>query len=394
MNVWSEYFQGVPDPRRPSFRLQHLLSDILGLALCAMLCGADDFVEMELFARSRQSFLQEKLGFMLPGGVPSHDTFTRVFARLNPQVLEQCLLGWLKSWQEEEGGEEEEDSGRDWPRHLSLDGKVARGSFEHQTNVCALSTVSVFASELRLMLGCARHKGPGGESRLVPCLLELLDLEGAVVTGDAAYCHKEVASFITDKGGDYVVALKGNHTRLLRQVQQAFEGREGETGEGNQSLLVAEQGHGRQEERRVQCVKADELGLPPQVVAQWPGLQSVVQVQRTRTLHSGPKAGHTSRSVWFYLSSLAPEAELLATTIRDHWSIENQAHWVLDVVFAEDRCRTRREHAPYNLALLRRICLNLLRQNQGNNSLKATRKEVTWNQLLLVQILHTPIALA
>lgn len=173
MNVWCEYFSQVPDPRRPGGRLQHVLSDILGVALCAMLCGADDFVEMALFARTRQQFLQERLGFELAGGTPSHDTFTRVFALLNPNSLEQCLWRWLASWQQDKADEQEwradlpdsastpEDAPR---RHLSIDGKVARGTFEHTTNVCALSTVGVFASELRLMLGCARHKGPGGES--------------------------------------------------------------------------------------------------------------------------------------------------------------------------------------------------------------------------------------
>ena len=375
MTIWSEYFASVPDPRRQSALTKHLLSDILGLALCAMLCGADDFVEMALFCQERLVFLKEKLGFSLPHGVPSHDTFTRVFARLEPQTLERCLLGWLQGWQEAEAR-----------RHVCIDGKVARGSWHHEGNVCALTTVSVFASELRLTLCCQRLEGQGGENLLAPRLLELLDLEGAVVTGDAAYCQKEIARTIQEKKGDYVLVLKNNHRTLLGQVQKAFPLDAPTTHAG-------EEGHGRSEERRVVGVSVQELGLGEKVREQWPGLQSVVRVERVRTIKTGQKAGSSSTSVWFYLSSLPPDDPLLASTIRSHWTIENQAHWVLDVVFGEDRCRTRKEYAPYNLALLRRICLNLLRQNQGKNSLKATRKQVAWNPDLFCKILHTPIKL-
>ena len=156
---------------------------------------------------------------------------------------------------------------------------------------------------------------------------------------------------------------------------------------------VPEEDHGRVEERRVVCLSVQEAGLSEALVSQWPGLATLVRVERVRHIKSGQKAGQTSHSVWFYLSSLPPDEPLLAHTIRCHWKIENQSHWVLDVVFGEDRCRTRKEHAPYNLALWRRICLNLLRQNQGKNSLKASRKQVTWDQQLFLQILHTPLSL-
>lgn len=375
MTSWVEYFRDVPDPRRQSGLTKHLLSDILGLALCAMLCGADDFVEMALFGVSRQGFLREKLGFVLPHGVPSHDTFNRVFARLDPHTLEKCLRSWLGAWQQGSAG-----------RHLCVDGKVARGSWQHEENVCALSTVSVFASELRLTLCCGRLPGQGGENLLAPGLLELLDLEGAVVTGDAAYCQKAIAHTIHNNRGDYVLVLKTNHRRLYQQVQVAF-------GQVGPVPALEEEAHGRLEERRVQCLSVQEAGLCEEVVSQWPGLATVVRVERVRHVKSGQKAGLLNQNVWFYLSSLPPDEPLLAHTIRCHWKIENQSHWVLDVVFGEDRCRTRKEHAPYNLALWRRICLNLLRQNQGKNSLKATRKQVTWDQQLFLQILHTPLNL-
>lgn len=378
MTSWAEYFACVPDPRRQSALTKHLLSDILGLALCAMLCGADDFVEMALFCQERLVFLKEKLGFCLPHGVPSHDTFNRVFARLCPHTLERCLLGWLNTWQESEQH-----------RQLCVDGKVARGSWEHEGNVCALTTVSVFASELRLMLCSGRLPAQGGENLLAPRLLELLDLRGAVVTGDAAYCQKPLTQQVHEQGGDYVWVLKTNHRLLYGQVERAFHAHLG-TGTGT---ATREEGHGRIEERRVVALGVEEAGLGEQVKAQWPGLASVVRVERLRLITSGQNTSKSQRSVWFYLSSLPPDEELLAHTIRSHWKVENQAHWVLDVVFGEDRCRTRKDHAPYNLALLRRICLNLLRQNQGKNSLKATRKAVTWNTDLLCKILHTPLAL-
>ena len=375
MSSWSEYFADVPDPRRSGGHFKHLLSDILGLSLCAMLCGADDFGEMALFCQQRQEFLKEKLGFVLPHGVPSHDTFNRVFALLEPDTLETCLLGWVHEWQESQGR-----------RHVCVDGKVARGSWEHQGNVCALTTVSVFASELRLTLCCSRLEGQGGENLLAPGLLALLDLEGAVVTGDAAYCQKAVARAVEEAKGDYVLVLKTNHRLLYEQVQHAFP-------VDAPAHQVQEEGHGRKEARRVQCISVEELGLEEKDVQEWPGLASVVRVERTRLITTGQKAGKSSQSVWFYLSSLPVDAPLLGHTIRSHWTIENQSHWVLDVVFGEDRCRTRKQHAPYNLALLRRICLNLLRQNQGKNSLKATRKAVTWNQDLLLKILQTSLCL-
>ena len=386
MTSWSEYFSMVPDPRRQSGLTKHQLSDILGLALCATLCatlcGADDFVEMALFGRERLEFLRERLGFVLAHGVPSHDvpshdTLNRVFKRLDPSALEKCLLLWAKDWQQQQQH-----------RHVCIDGKVARGSWEHQSQVCALTTVSVYASEMRLMLCSGRLKAQGGENLLAPGLLELLDLQGAVVTGDAAYCQKEVARAVVEAKGDFVFVLKTNHRGLYQQVQSAFEAKSTGT-----EAVSQDDRHGRREERRVRCADVSELGLDAGVVCLWPGLQSVVRLERTRQVTQGQKAGTHSHSVWYYLSSLAPDEALLAHTIRAHWKIENQAHWVLDVVFGEDRCRTRRDHAPYTLALLRRISLNLMRQNQGKNSLKATRKAVTWNPDLLCKILHTPLAL-
>ena len=347
-----------------------------------MLCGADNFVEMALFARSRQEFLQSQLGFALPAGVPSHDTFNRVFAALDASVLEGCLLQWFTRWQQQS------QQAPPTHRHLSIDGKVARGSWEHQTNVCALTTVSVFASELRLMLCCGQLDAQGGENLLAPSLLELLDLEGAIVTGDAAYCQKPLARLIHEAQGDYLWVLKANHRKLYQSVKGSFERPDLGPGSSHNN-----EGHGRLEGRRVWCQSVEQSNLSASVQEQWPGLQTLVRVERTRTVKSGRAAGQTSVSQWFYLSSLPCEDVLLAHTIRSHWKIENQAHWVLDVVFGEDRCRARKDQAPYNLALLRRVCLNLLRQNQGKNSLQATRKEVTWNQNLFLQILHTSIAL-
>ena len=389
----------VPDPRRQSGLTKHLLSDILGLALCAMLCGADDFVEMALFARERQEFLQRELGFVLPNGVPSHDTFNRVFGLLKPDVLEGCLWGWLQKWQGQRQGQwqgQRQDQREQTPtgatRHLSLDGKVARGSWHYAKNVCALTTVSVFCHELRLVLGCKRLPGQGGENTVVPALLELVDLKGTLVSGDAAYCQKSLCHLIHEGGGDYVWGLKANHRKMFGQVQAAFEVLQARS--EPEQIEEADVGHGRGELRRVWSVGVDELQLPQALIEAWPGLQSVTRVERVREITSGPKAGTMQSCLSFYLSSLSEDARLLGTTIRNHWGIENGEHYVLDVVFAEDRCQTRTDHAPYNLALLRRICLNLLRHNQGKRSLKGTRKAVAWNSELLCQIMHTPLLLS
>jgi len=384
MTIWNEYFSSVPDPRRQSGLTKHLLSDILGIALCAMLCGADDFMEFALYGREQQEFLRGVLGFSLPNGIPSHDTFTRVFARLNPQSLEKCLWGWLSPWQDHAPEHAPEHA----LKHLSVDGNTARGTWEGQTNVCALTTVSVFASELRLVLATKRLAGQGGENTLVASLLELLDLQGALVSGDAAYCQKEVAQTIHQKKGDYLLTLKANHRTLYTQVKAAFE-----ASSAASSAASSERGHGRFEKREVWSQAVAQLPNGALLQEQWPGLQSVVKIRRSRRVMRPQKAVCDSQNEWFYLSSLPADDARLAPAIREHWKIENQAHWVLDVVFGEDKCRTRREHARHNLALLRRITLNLLRQNQGKNSLKATRKAVTWNPELLAQILHTPLAL-
>ena len=388
MTIWSEYFSSVPDPRRQSGLTKHLLSDILGIALCAMLCGADDFMEFALYGRERQEFLRGVLGFSLPNGIPSHDTFTRVFARLNPQSLEKCLWGWLSHWQDHAPNHAPNHAADHALKHLSVDGKTARGTWEGQTNVCALTTVSVFASELRLVLATKRLAGQGGENTLVASLLELLDLQDALVSGDAAYCQKAVAQTIHEKKGDYLFTLKANHRTLYTQVKAVFEASSEASSEAS-----CERSHGRLEKREVWSHAVAQLPHGALLQEQWPGLQSVVKIRRTRRVMCPQKAVCNSQNEWFYLSSLRADDARLAGAMREHWKIENQAHWVLDVVLGEDKCRTRREHAPHNLALLRRIALNLLRQNQGGNSLKATRKAVTWNPELLAQILHTPLAL-
>lgn len=313
MPTWCEYFSSVADPRRQSGLTKHLLSEILGLALCAMLCGADDFVEMALFGRERLAFLRERLGFVLENGIPSHDTLNRVFKKLNPHTLENCLLAWLNLWQQQQS-----------LRHLCVDGKVARGSWQHSDNVCALTSVSVFASKLRLMLCSGRLPEQGGEHLLALRLLELFDLEGALVTGDAAYCQKDITRLVVEHKGDYLWVLKANHPLLYTQVKNAFDIYQ-------PPEQPIEQGHGRQEARRVRCARVSELGLDTALTGLWPGLQTVVCLERKRQVLRGQKAGQVTWGQvtwgrWYYLSSLAPDEALLAHAIRAHWTIENQAH--------------------------------------------------------------------
>lgn len=383
-----EIFEGVPDPRTPDHAFKHLLIDVLCIALCAILSGAETFVDMEDYGVAKESWLRERLGLELPHGIPSHDTFNRLFSRLDPKAFEACFMAWTQHLQQITEGE-----------ILAIDGKSVRRSFDSATGQGALHLVSVWAVQARLVLAQQEVEQKSNEMTAVPLLLEMLDLKGCIVTADALNSHKTIAAKVVERGGDYVLALKANHLHLYEDVRDYFAWCQGQPGGlahlSEDSKITSDWGHGRHEVRRCFCLQTTPEEWP-QALRQWPGLQSVVMIERQRSVlppEGVPVGSQVVPTVTrhYYLSSLAPQAARLMNAIRAHWGIENSLHWVLDVAFGEDDCRVRRDHAPHNLATLRKLTLNLLRQDTKTKcGIKGRRKMSGWNEDYMLRILAGP----
>ena len=385
-----EVFSEVCDPRTPCHSLRHQLVDILCIALCAVISGAEGFVDMADYGVAKEHWLRERLGLELPHGIPSHDTFRRVFSLLDPTAFEGCFLRWTQQLHQQSGGD-----------LLSIDGKAVRHSFDTASGQGALHLVSVWASEARLVLAQQKVEAKSNEMTAVPLLLEMLDLQGSVVTTDALNTQKNIAAAIQEGGGDYVLALKENHRHLFEDVRDFFawckkrRQKEGHASVWDATWETSEWGHGRHEVRRgfVLWTEPDEW---PEALRAWKGLQCVVMVERERTIlpPEGLPVGAVlspTCSRHFFLSSLGATDGRVEKAIRAHWGIENSLHWVLDVAFGEDDCRVRKDHAPQNFATLRKIALNLLRQDQKTKcGVKARRKIAGWDDDYLLSLLAAP----
>jgi predicted transposase YbfD/YdcC len=370
-----EALRAVPDPRRQCKNLRHLLIDVLAIHFCAVVCGCDDFVEVEQFAVAKQAFFRRFLE--LPNGVPSHDTFRRVLQAVCPKALQSCLIGWLTALRQGAGVSQ---------GVVAVDGKAMRGTADTAEGLGALHLVSAWATANGLSLGQVAADAKSNEITAIPQLLELLDLKGCVVTIDAAGCQKAVAAQIVDKGADYVLALKGNQGSLHEQVVEYFVQQTGaaKPERGVRRHRVTEEGHGRSESREVWVAPA------PAALAgagAWAGLATVVLVIREST---DSATGKTTDEVRYFISSLPARVRRLADAVRQHWQIENNLHWVLDVAFGEDRRRLRDRTAAENVALLNRLALSLLRQDQAVKAgVKCKRKTAGWNEDYLLHVLHT-----
>jgi predicted transposase YbfD/YdcC len=356
----SEHFATLTDPRRDHTK-EHRLLDIVTIALCAVICGANDWVAVETFGRAKQAWLRTFLA--LPGGIPAHDTFGRVFARLDPDEFRRCFLAWVQAVVGEPG-----------PQGVAIDGKTLRRSHDRRTGQAALHLVSAWATTSGLVVGQVAVDSKSNEITAIPVLLRLLALEGAVVTIDALGCQTAIAAQIIEQGADYVLALKDNHPALHERVRLAFVDADAAVGT---TLPLAEltphtttdKNHGRIEQRRCLAIGDPDYLAYVDPDDAWPKLRSVVRVESTR--RSGEAVTTDTRH---YLSSLPAEAATLAQTIRDHWTIENCLHWVLDVAFREDDSRVRVGHAPENLAIIRHFALNLLRQEPSRRTGLATKR--------------------
>lgn len=361
-----ERLSTIPDPRRQCLNLKHSLTDVLVLGFCGTLAGCDDFVEIATWSQQHLDFFRSFLE--LPNGIPSHDTFTRVFAVVSPDTLQGVLLPWL---QERRG----------LPGELiHIDGKTMRHTRRESTKLGALHVVSAWASQAGLTLGQVAVAAKSNEITAIPELLKLLDLQEKTVTIDAMGCQKEIAAAVVAQGGDYVLSVKDNQPTLHADLQAAFA--TAQLGlPSHRDYTTEESGHGRHERRTVRVLPAK--GALAQLSA-WLGVLTLVMVVRAVTCQA---TGVVTTEVSYFISSLRPNARRLGKAIRGHWSIENGLHWVLDVVFREDARRLYDHTAAQNVAFLNRLALSLLREDQTPCSLKVKRKKAGWDIRYLMQLL-------
>lgn len=362
------HFSRLDDPR-DSRGKDHLLLDIITIALCAVISGAEGWEDIAEYGRAKQEWLATFLP--LPNGIPSADTFGRVFARLDPEQMQDCFLSWVRAIRQLLGSEV-----------VAIDGKTLRHSDDKGSGKAAIHMVSAWASANRLVLGQRKVDDKSNEITAIPALLSVLELAGCIVTIDAMGAQRAIATAIIERGADYVLALKGNQGGLFEDVQWLFEQAQA-SGFANVAHSFAQsidKGHGRIEIRR--CWTLSELDYLIQV-PEWTKLQTVVMVQSERRCN-----GQVTTENRFFISSLPSQATVLLNAIRTHWAIENSLHWVLDVSFGEDACRIRRDCAPQNFALLRHLALNLLSQDSSSKrGIAARRKKAAWDQTYLIKLL-------
>jgi predicted transposase YbfD/YdcC len=370
-----QYFGKMADPRVERTRAHQLL-DIIAIALFAVLAGADSWVAIETYGNAKRAWLATFLA--LPNGIPSHDTFARVFARLDPEAFEASFQQWIKAFVSTLAAEV-----------IAIDGKTAKGSYDRQEGVKALQLVSAWASEHRLVLGQCAVDSKSNEITAIPVLLEQLALTGCVVSIDAMGTQSAIAQQIHQQQADYILALKDNQPTLSQQAQQWFEQFQATDDErvNYTQYQQCEAGHHRIESRHVFQFPVAQVFTPAQC-KDWAGLQSLVVVQSQRRLWN-----KDTSATRYFLSSLPVDAAAFARYIRAHWGIENQLHWCLDVVFNEDASRIRTDHAPRNFSLLRRFALNLLRQVTSKGSLAMKRYRAGLDDQFMLQIL-TPLLLS
>lgn len=363
-----EHFSSLDDPRA-QHSVEHLLLDIVLITICAVICGADTWVEIENYGIAKQEWLKTFLE--LPNGIPSHDTFERMFARLRPEQLQQCFLSWVQAVFNITDGQ-----------LINLDGKTLRGSYERGGKQGMIHMVSAWASQNRLVLGQRKVNDKSNEITAIPKLLQVLDLNGAVVSIDAMGCQTEIAAQIVAQQGDYVLALKANQGDLHQDVEQLFVQAHNQNFRGieHDFYQTQEHGHGRQEIRRYWVMGKTEYLIGAE---NWAKLTTIGCVESQRQV--GDKMTCEKR---YYLLSLPLDATGFATAVRGHWGIENQLHWVLDVGFREDQSRATQGHCAENLAVIRHLAVNLLTQEKSaKGGTRAKRLKAGWDDHYLTQIL-------
>jgi predicted transposase YbfD/YdcC len=365
-------FSELEDPRMDRTK-RHTLPDILAIAICATICGADDWSKMELFGRCKEKWFRTFLD--LPNGIPSHDTFRRVFMMLEPDAFEQCFMSWVAELSRASDG-----------RLIAVDGKTIRRSLDRANNKAAVHMVSAWCDANEMVLGQVATDDKSNEITAIPRLLKLIDISNAVVTIDAMGCQKDIAQTIVDEGGHYVLQLKGNQGGLHDETVDLFDQclRDDCLGIEYTTAKTINKGHGRLEQRTIWATEDVSWFAERR---QWRNLRSLACVLCERTVE-----GETSREHHYYISSLpADDPEKLLAYIRGHWSVENRLHWSLDISFADDDRRTRVGYGAENASRLARIALNLLKAEKTlKASMKSKRLMCGWEHDYLLKVLTGP----
>lgn len=357
-----EYFERFPD-HRINRNKKHLLTDIIILSILGVLCGAESWDSIEAFGKTKLDFLKRFL--KLPNGIPSHDTINRVFSGLRPELFERMFVEWVSGLRSDSINREV----------ISIDGKSIRGSKDSFHQQSPIHMVSAWASNNELVLGQLKVTEKSNEITAIPLLLDLLDIEGSIITIDAMGTQVEIANRIIDNKADYILSLKGNQSELLDQVKERFDRQQAQTTD-----LVNEKGHGRIESRRCEVI-TDLTFIDNHIF--WTGIKSVVRITSTRIL-----AEKETSETRYYISSFIEDAVHFNKYIRMHWGIENKLHWSLDMVFNEDRQRKRTKNAASNFSFIRKIGLNLLKKDPSKGSLVTKRLKAGWDNQYLLQVFN------
>jgi predicted transposase YbfD/YdcC len=365
-----QYFNTIEDPRC-SGKVEHRLIDVLVIAVCAVIACAESWDDIALYGRSKLTWLRTFLD--LPKGIPSHDTFRRVFMLIDPDAFEARFTAWAGSLT---AAFEREV--------VAIDGKTVRRSFDHGRDQSPLHVVSAWASEQGLVLGQRCVDGKSNEITAVPELLDQLALQNSIVTLDAMGCQSAIAAKILARGGDYLLTLKGNHKLAHAAVVEHFDQRCFRRGAAARADCDAfDDTHGRLVRRRV-FASTEAAAL--EALSDWPGLRTVLAVESIRSVNSAP--AKVESEIRYFLSSCPDSPAVLGQAVRTHWAVENALHWVLDVTYREDDSRVRDRTAARNLALLRKVALNIISRDKTTKaSMRAKRKKAAWNDAYMLQLL-------
>jgi predicted transposase YbfD/YdcC len=365
------HFGNIDDPRR-TYLNDHPLINIITIALCAVIAGAEGWTEVEMFGQQKKEWLSRFLD--LKHGIPSHDTFGRVFARINPEQFRQSFLGWVQAVFQVTDGQV-----------IAVDGKELRRSHDKSLGKRAIRMISAWATANRIVLGQRKVGNRSSEITAIPKLLKLLDIRGCIVTIDAIGTQTKIAAQITAQGADYLLPVKENQANLLEDITLFFKlaEKDGYAKVGHTYHRTVDNNHGRMEIRQCWAIDgADNLDFL-RGAADWPGLQTIVMIRSERRLKR-----KTEVKTRYFITSLANDARQILSAKRAHWRIENSLHWVLDVAFREDESRVRQGNADQNLAILRHMALNLLKQEKtARGGIKAKRLQAGWNEDYLVNVL-------
>lgn len=366
---FESHFGALNDPRVKRSKL-YPLTEILFVVLCGAICGAESWRDFVLFGKEKTEFLRQYFPF--ENGIPSKNTYARVFAALNPEIFKTCFIDWVKSLQTILNDV------------IAIDGKTLCNSINKQDNIPAIHMVSAFATGARLILAQQKTDDKSNEITTIPKLLDLLDLKGQTVTIDAMGTQKAIAKKIYEKEANYVLALKGNQGSLNDDVRLFLETEDDKVSSSaiDARYEEADTGHGRIEIRK--CIVSSQIDWLTQK-PEWAGLKTIAMIEETRKV--GEKTSSERR---FFISSLPADAKQIALAVRAHWLIENALHWTLDVVFNEDNSRVRKDNAGENMAIVRHITLNMLNNSKKtfkNVGLKSLRKKAGWGNETLEFIL-------